>query len=171
MWHARLPSTAIATLVSVLTLTQEKPRQLSECYFIPECHIKLVRFMMVLPQWIGWSRSRSAELPLPLQPLLVFGVVWILSLKIIVSILLILLGTSTSLLRLSALCGYLMVQSLCYADPQVCSRRLKQYGVKQTNMKCREWYSSTKWIVQVLTIYWLSSNSKNVLARCQSHYN
>ena len=45
----------------------------SKSLFIQDYHIKLERFMMVLPLWIGWNKNKKEELQLPLQQLLVLG--------------------------------------------------------------------------------------------------
>jgi hypothetical protein len=62
---------------------------------------------MVLPLWIGWSKSRNGELPLPPQLRLVFGLECASSLSSIGLILLIPLVMLILPLKLSVHCGCL----------------------------------------------------------------
>ncbi len=52
---------------------QVKLRLQSVFFIIQEFHIKLVKYMMVLLQWTGWSKSRSVVLQLLQLRLLVNG--------------------------------------------------------------------------------------------------
>ena len=133
-------------------LMRERQQLLSAFFSIPDSLIKLVRYMMVLRQWIGWSRSKREVLLSHLRPLPAFGEVWMLSLTTIVSILLILQDTLTSLLRLSALFAYSMGQLSFYVALLAFSLKRKQFGVKLISTKSLEWFLLIKWIalVQIL---------------------
>jgi len=62
---------------------REKQQQLKEFYFILEKLIKSAKCMKAPLKWIGWSRSGSAVLPLPVRPLLVSGKITGLTLLIL----------------------------------------------------------------------------------------
>ena len=130
-------------------LMQERQQLLSAFFSIPDFLIKLARYMTVLRQWIGWSRSKREVLRSHLRPLPAFGEVWTLSLTTIVSILLILQVTLTSLLKLNALFAYSMGQLSFFVALLAFSLKRKQFGVKLTSMKSREWFLLIKWIALV----------------------
>jgi hypothetical protein len=54
-------------------LMQEKQQVLKEFYSIQEFLTKLEKFMKVLQQWTGWSKSKKEVLQLLLLLQLVFG--------------------------------------------------------------------------------------------------
>ena len=117
----------------------EKPQPPNAFFFTPENLTKLVKFMMVLPQWIGWNKSKNAELPSLQPPQHAFGknialtssthqVTLILQLKLNARF-------ASSTVRLPFL---IRLRGL--------SLNPKLFGVKLINIKFQEFVSSIRWI-------------------------
>ena len=130
-----------------------KQRRQSVFCFIPASTTRLVRFTTAQPQWTGWLKSKSAELPSPPLQQRRSGKGWISNMTNTASILLIPLATWTSRLKLSARCVYSTVLLLSFVLRQGSSHSQKPSGVRQINMVFRGFVSSTRWTAMVPTLF------------------
>src|SRR5210317_2079900 len=73
IWQELTHQIDIETLVSWPTLMLVKLLRLKEFYIIRVKATRLVKFMMALQQWIGWSRNKKEVSQLLQQPQLVSG--------------------------------------------------------------------------------------------------
>ena len=152
----------IAISASWRILMLAKLRQLSVCFITQVGLTKSVKFTMVTPQWIGWSRSRSAVSQLPLLQQLVHGfapkmvkhrqvsMAQTKTLRSSGSILLIHPDTLISQLKLSAHWPFLMALYVCLMRMPVLSHRRRQYGVRPTVITFRGLSLLTRWIKSAL---------------------
>ena len=128
--------------------------------------------MTAPPPWTGWNRNRSGASRSRQRRQPVSGKAWPASTRNTGSISSIPRGMWISPSRSRDHSGFWIAPARCSAPSAVSNRNRKRYGARQTNITCRDWPSSTKWIApeRISWGWWTRSGSVSAARLCRCNF-